>query len=187
MKTTLTIACVMVALCAVGAVQKPPAKKTSLSESALRTFAKADPDIKNAGVLYLVAKATTNNVERKQAYLKAAAACLIACDKQDIYKKRVKGELQDVAEFESELKDDCKRCSGSGKKVLRCYVCRGKGKCPVCKGAGQVVVVKYSGFNKHHVSKPCTKCNESGDCKRCGGKSVKSRLEVNTSFLDCVA
>ena len=146
MKATLTIACIMAALCAVGAVQKPSPKKTSLSESELRTLAKADPDVKNAGMLYLAARATSNNVERKQAYLKAAAACLIACDKQDIYKKRVKGELQDAAEFESELTDDCKRCSGSGKKGLRCYACSGKGKCPVCKGAGQVQAVKYSGF-----------------------------------------
>ena len=170
MRTTLMVVSVMAALCAVGAVQKPQVKKTALSESELRTFAKTDPDIKNAGTLYLVAMASSNNVERKQAYLKAAAACLIACGKQDIYKKRVKGELQDAAEFESELKDDCKRCSGAGKKKLRCYACSGKGKCPVCKGAGQVVAVKYSGFNKHHVSKPCTKCNESGTCQRCNGK-----------------
>ena len=179
MKTTLTVACMMTALFVVGAVQKPSPQKTSLSESELRTLAKAEPDVKNAGTLYLAAMATSNNVERKQAYLKAAAACLIACDKKDIYKKRVKGELQDAAKFESELTDDCKRCSGSGKRGLRCYACSGKGKCPVCKGAGQVRAVKYAGFNKYHVSKPCNKCNESGHCQRCGGKgSVEEKCST---------
>ena len=172
MRIVLTIACALSSLCTVVAVQKPSVTKTSLSESELRTLAKADPDVKNAGLLYLVAMASSNNVERKLAYLKAAAACLIACGKQDIYKKRVKGELQDAAEFESELTDDCKRCSGSGKKGLRCYACSGKGKCPVCKGARQVRAVKYSGFNKYHVSKPCSKCNKSGHCQRCGGEGL---------------
>ena len=170
MKTTLTIACMMAALCAAGAVQKPSSKKTSLSDSELRELAKTDPDVKNAGSLYLAGMASSNNVERKQSYLKAAAACLIACGKQDIYTKRIKGELQDVAEFESELKDDCKQCLGTGTKVNRCYACKGNGQCPECKGTGHVRAVKYSGFNKHHVSKSCSKCNESGRCQRCDGK-----------------
>ena len=179
MKITLTIACMMAALCVVGAVQKSSTQKTRLSDSELRALAKTDPDVKNAGMVYSVAMASSNNVERKQAYLKMAAACLFACDKQDIYKKYVKGELQDPEEFESELKDDCKRCSGAGKKELRCYMCSGKGACSVCKGAGQVRAVKYSGFNKYHVSKPCTKCSGSGKCKRCGGKgSVEEKCSA---------
>ncbi len=172
MRTTLMVVSVMAALCAVGVVQKPQVKKTALSESELRTLAKADPDVKNAGLLYLTAMASSNNVERKQAYLKAAAACLIACGKQDIYKKRVRGELQDAAEFESELTDVCQQCSGTGTKALRCYACKGNGQCPECKGTGQVKAVKYAGFNKYHVAKPCNKCNESGCCQKCGGNGA---------------
>ena len=162
----------MAALCVVGAVQKPSAKKTSLSDSELRTLAKAEPDVKNAGLLYSVAMATSNNVERKQAYLKVAAACLVACGKLDIYQKYVKRASEDATEFESELKDDCKQCSGTGKKSHRCFVCSGKGMCSVCKGNGQARAVKYSGFHKYHVSKPCGKCKSSGRCSKCGGKGV---------------
>ena len=103
------------------AAQKPLAKKTSLSETELRTLAKAVPDVKNAGQLYSVALATSNDVARQQEYLKAAAAGLIACGKTDIYNKHVKGKLRNAAEFEDELKDDCKQCSGAGLKEL--YLC----------------------------------------------------------------
>ena len=103
--------------------QKPPAKKTSLSETELRILAKAVPDVKNAGQLYSVALATSNDVARQQAYLKASAAGLIACGKPDIYKKHVKSKLQNVAEFEDGLKDDCEKCSGAGAKERRCYDC----------------------------------------------------------------
>ena len=148
--------------------QKPPAKKTSLSETELRTLAKTVPDVKNAGQLYSVALATSNDVARQQEYLKAAAAGLIACGKTDIYKKHVKGKLQNAAEFEDELKDDCKQCSGVGAKERRCAACRGKGQCSTCKGTGQAMATASFSFDKQ--SKPCSKCNESGQCPKCGGE-----------------
>ena len=148
--------------------QKPPAKKTSLSETELRTLAKTVPDVKNAGQLYSVALATSNDVARQQEYLKAAAAGLIACGKADIYNKHVKGKLQNAAEFEDELKDDCKQCSGVGAKERRCSACRGKGQCPTCKGTGQTMTTVSFSFGKQ--SKPCSKCNESGQCPKCGGE-----------------
>lgn len=179
MRTTLTIVCMMSALCAVGAVQKKPApksapRKTSFTESELRTLAKATPDENNAGLLYSVAIATSNNVERKQEYLKVAAACLIACDKKDVYSKYVKGKLLDAAEFEGTLKDDCKQCSGTGTKKNRCYACKGSGQCSVCKGSGQTKTVKYGNgsFNKYYELKPCSKCKESGRCQRCDGEGT---------------
>ena len=98
-------------MCTFGAVQKKPTTKTRLTESELRTIANANPDVNNAGILYSVAIATSNNVERKQEYLKVAAACLIACDKKDIYLKYVKGKLLDATEFEAELKDECNQCA----------------------------------------------------------------------------
>jgi len=166
-KTTLAIICVMSALYVAGAAQKPTAKKTSFSESELRALAKAVPDVKNAGQLYSVALATSNDVDRQQAYLKASAAGLIACGKTDIYKKHIKGKLQNVAEFEDGLKDDCEKCSGAGAKERRCYDCRGEGKCPGCKGSGETVRV---GFNNNNETKPCRKCKGSGRCPKCGGE-----------------
>ena len=148
--------------------QKPSVKKTSLSETELRTLAKTVPDVKNAGQLYSVALATSNDVARQQEYLKAAAAGLIACGKTDIYKKHVKGKLQNAAEFEDELKDDCKQCSGVGAKERRCAACRGKGQCSTCKGTGQAMATASFSFDKQ--SKPCSKCNESGQCPKCGGE-----------------
>jgi len=157
----------MSALYVAGAAQKPTAKKTSFSESELRALAKAVPDVKNAGQLYSVALATSNDVDRQQAYLKASAAGLIACGKTDIYKKHIKGKLQNVAEFEDGLKDDCEKCSGAGAKERRCYDCRGEGKCPGCKGSGETVRV---GFNNNNETKPCRKCKGSGRCPKCGGE-----------------
>lgn len=178
-RTTLTIACLMTAMCAVGAVQKkvapkPAPVKTSLTESELRTLAEATPDENNAGLLYSVAIATSNNVERKQEYLKVAAACLIACDKKDVYTKYVKSKLLNATEFEAELKDDCKQCSGTGTKKNRCYACKGSGQCSVCKGSGQTKTVKYGNgsFNKYYELKPCSKCKESGRCQRCDGEGT---------------
>lgn len=167
-RTTLAIICAMSALCAVGAAQKPTAKKTSFSESELRALAKSAPDVKNAGQLYSVALATSNDADRQQAYLKASAAGLIACGKTDIYKKHIKGKLQNVAEFEDGLKDDCKQCSGNGTKDQRCLTCRGNGKCPSCKGTGQIMTTVSLSFDKQ--SKPCGKCNESGRCPKCDGE-----------------
>ena len=165
------VAVVMFALvpgeCA-GAAQKPTAKKTSFSESELRALAKAVPDVKNAGQLYSVALATSNDADRQQAYLKASAAGLIACGKTDIYKKHIKGKLQNVAEFEDGLKDDCEQCSGNGAKDQRCLTCRGNGKCPSCKGTGQIMTTVSLSFDKQ--SKPCGKCNESGRCPKCDGE-----------------
>ena len=153
-------------VCAVTA-QKPPAKKTSLSETELRTLAKTVPDVKNAGQLYSVALATSNDVARQQAYLKASAAGLIACGKPDIYKKHIKGRLQNVVEFEDGLKDDCEKCSGAGAKERRCYDCKGEGQCSGCKGSGETVRV---GFDNHTETKPCRKCKGSGRCPKCGGE-----------------
>ena len=167
MRLTLIILCMMFTLCAVEAAQKPSAKKINLSESELRTLAKASPGVKNAGMLYSVAMATSNNVDRKQEYLKVAAACLIACDKRDVYMKHIKGKLSNAAEFEDELKDDCKKCSGSGTKARQCYVCNGKGRCSVCKGSGQKVLIGFDGYNEW---KTCRKCNGSGRCDKCGGE-----------------
>jgi TPR repeat protein len=166
-KTTLAIICVMSALCVAGAAQKPTAKKTSFSESELRVLAKAVPDVKNAGQLYSVALATSNDADRQQAYLKASAAGLIACGKADIYKKHIKGKLQNVAEFEDGLKDDCEKCSGAGTKERRCYDCKGEGKCPGCKGSGETVRV---GFDNNNEIKPCRKCKGEGRCPKCGGE-----------------
>ena len=149
-----------------GAAQKPTAKKTSFSESELRALAKAVPDVKNAGQLYSVALATSNDADRQQAYLKASAAGLIACGKPDIYKKHVKGRLQNVAEFEDGLKDDCEKCSGAGAKERRCYACSGKGKCSGCKGSGETVSV---GFDNNNETKTCRKCKGDGQCPKCGG------------------
>lgn len=168
MKVKLTIICVMSAICAVSAAQKPSAKKTSFSESELRALAKAVPDVKNAGQLYSVAMVTSNDVDRQQAYLRASAAGLIACGKTDIYKKHIKGKLQNVTEFEDGLKDDCKQCSGNGTKDQRCLTCRGNGKCPSCKGTGQIMTTVSLSFDKQ--SKPCGKCNESGRCPKCDGE-----------------
>lgn len=150
-----------------GAAQKPTAKKTSFSEAELQTLAKAVPDVKNAGQLYSVALATSNDVARQQAYLKASAAGLIACGKTDIYKKNIKGKLQNVAEFEDGLKDDCEKCSGAGTKERRCYDCKGEGKCPGCKGSGETVRV---GFDNNNEPKPCRKCKGEGRCPKCGGE-----------------
>ena len=168
MKTILTMVCMLAALCVASAVQKQSAKKTSFSESELRALEKAVPDVKNAGQLYSVALATSNDVDRQQSYLKASAAGLIACGKTDIYKKHIKGKLQNVTEFEDGLKDDCKQCSGNGTKDQRCLTCRGNGKCPSCKGTGQIMTTVSLSFDKQ--SKPCGKCNESGRCPKCDGE-----------------
>ena len=148
MKTTLILICTMFVMCVVGAPQNPSAKKASLSESELRTLATAAPTAKNAGQLYSVAMATTNNVGRQQELLKAAAACLIACGKDDVYKKHVKGKLRGAVEFENELKDDCKQCAGAGTKARSCYECSGRGQCSRCKGAGQTTHV---GFDRNNT------------------------------------
>lgn len=166
-KTILAIICAMSALCVAGAAQKPTAKKTSFSESELRALAKAVPDVKNAGQLYSVALATSNDADRQQSYLKASAAGLIACGKTDIYKKHIKGKLQNVAEFEDWLKDDCEKCSGAGTKEQRCYDCKGEGQCSVCKGSGETVRV---GFDNNNETRPCRKCKGEGRCTKCGGE-----------------
>jgi len=117
MKTTLSILCLIYVISAGGADKKPSEKKTRLTEAELRTIAISVPDTKTASMLHSVAMATLNNVDLRQEYLKAAAACLIACDKKDIYVKHIKGKLLDAEEFESELKDECKQCSGGAQKT----------------------------------------------------------------------
>lgn len=165
MKTTLTILCAMFAAFAFGAEKKPEPKKTSITESELRTMAKVKPNSKDAGTLYQVGMAT-NNVERKQEFFKASAACLLACGKYETYKKYVKGKLANAKAFEESLKEKCKQCGGAGKKDLRCYVCSGKGKCPTCRGSGRLVSV---GFNRPNGTKPCHRCRGGGKCPKCGG------------------
>lgn len=169
-KTKLAIICVMSAMAAVGATQRSSAQKTSLSESELRTLANAAPDVKTGGKLYSVAMASANDVDRQQAYLKAAAACLIACGKNDVYKKHVKGKLLNAAEVEEELKNDCQQCSGLGTKARSCNECRGNGQCSKCKGSGKTVSV---GFDGHNTMKTCSKCKGNGRCPRCDGECSK--------------
>ncbi|MBP3404615.1 MAG: hypothetical protein J6N18_00800 [Kiritimatiellae bacterium] len=166
MKYVKIVLCVLFMLCAVSAAQKSTAKKTSFSESELRTLAKAAPDVKIAGQLYSVALATSNDVDRQQEYLKTSAAGLIACGEMDVYKKHIKGKLQNAAEFEDMLKGDCEKCSGQGARNHRCYTCSGNGKCSRCKGSGQTVSV---GFDNNNESKTCRKCNGSGHCQKCSG------------------
>ena len=166
MRTALVIICFVPALCAVGAKNNVASRKTSLSESELRAIGVAAPDTKIASTLYHVAMATSNNVERKEAYLKSAAACLFACDKRDVYQKYIKDKIQNVAEFEDCLKEVCKKCSGKGKKARQCYICKGKGRCSSCKGSGYTVTM---GFDRPNGSKPCRKCGGSGRCRECGG------------------
>ena len=166
MKTTaLAIVCIMAAVCAFGAENKAVPKKTTLTESELRTIAKASPNAKDAGTLYQVGM-STNNVERQQEFLKASAACLLACGKNAIYEKHIKGKLENVAAFEESLKDKCNRCGGSGKKDRRCFVCSGKGKCSSCSGSGKIRTV---GFDRPDGWKACHKCRGGGKCQKCGG------------------
>lgn len=163
--TILTVICATLAACVFGAEKKPAPKKTSLTEAELRTIAKASPNVKDAGTLYSVGMAT-NNVEQRQEYLQASAACLLACGKNEIYKKHIKGKLGNVATFEESLKEKCKKCSGAGKKDSRCNVCSGKGRCSFCKGSGKTVSV---GFDRPNGWKACHKCKGSGKCQKCGG------------------
>ena len=167
MKTTLAISCIVYAIVTAGAEVQPTDKKTSLSESDLRTLATAVPDVKNAGILYSAAMSATSDIERKQEYLKASAACLFACGKKDVYMKRIKDKLSSASEFERKMKDNCKQCSGSGKKDRQCAACNGKGRCISCKGSGRTVTMA---FDRPNGSKQCRKCNGSGSCPNCGGK-----------------
>ena len=172
MKQLVAIVCMMFAVFAFGAEKKPEPKKTSITESELRTMAKAKPNAKDAGTLYQVGMAT-NNVERKQEFFKASAACLLACGKYETYKKYVKGKLANAKAFEDSLKDKCMKCGGAGKKDLRCYVCSGKGKCPTCRGSGRLVSM---GFNRPNGTKPCHRCRGGGKCPKCrGAGSTKAK------------
>ena len=175
-RTALAIICIVSALGAVGADNKVAPRKTSLSESELRAMGAAVPDIKIASTLYRVAMATSNNVERKEAYLKGAAACLFACNKNDVYQKYIKDKIQNAAKFEDRLKDVCKKCSGRGGKDIRCYVCGGNGRCSSCRGSGRTVSV---GFDRPNRVKPCHKCGGRGYCPKCRGKgSVRGKCDA---------
>lgn len=181
MKTILTVVCMLLAMCvarAAGApsAQKPTTKRATLSSSELRAFAKADPDAKSASAIYSVAMAT-NNVDQQQKYLKCAAACLIACDKRDVYAKNVKGKLQNAEGFEQGLKDSCGKCSGAGKKDRSCDTCNGNGRCSSCKGSGQTVSM---GFNRPNEWKTCGKCRGDKKCGKCGGRG-----SINEKCMTC--
>lgn len=165
MKPLVAIVCMIFAACAFGAEMKPASKKTGMTESELRTMAKAKPNAKDAGTLYQVGMAT-NNVERQQEFFKASAACLLACGKDDTYQKHIRSKLTDAKAFEDSLKDKCKQCGGTGKKDLRCYVCSGKGRCVSCKGSGRAVLM---GFDRPNGTKPCHRCRGGGKCPKCGG------------------
>ena len=171
MTTTLTILCVISAMFAAGADNKPSEKKNSLTEAELRTIATSVPDTKTASMLHSVAMATSN-VDMRQEYLKTAAACLIASDKKDVYAKHIKSKLLDAEEFERGLKDECKQCSGDGTKGRRCPVCNGNGTCTSCKGFGRTA--SY-GFDRPKEWKTCRKCNGSGQCGKCEGKGSKEK------------
>lgn len=119
MKATIqAVACMMFAAFAFGAEKKAAPKKTGITESELRAIAKAKPNAKDAGTLYQVGMAT-KNVERKQEFFKASAACLLACGKIDTYRKYIKGKLANAEAFEDSLKDKCKQCGGAGKRDRR--------------------------------------------------------------------
>lgn len=165
MKQLVAIVCAMFAVFAFGAEKKPAPKKTGMTESELRAIAKAKPNAKDAGTLYQVGMAT-NNVERKQEFFKASAACLLACGKYETYERYVKGKLANAEAFEDSLKDKCKQCGGTGRKDLRCHVCSGKGRCVSCKGSGRVVSM---GFDRPDGTKPCHRCRGGGKCPKCGG------------------
>jgi len=80
---------------------------------------------------------------------------------------------------------DCRVCHGSGQFSGRCRACQGTGKferpaqaCFACHGAGQIQGVtctrcKGTGAYEPAVSKPCDKCQGSGDystpCRKCTG------------------
>ncbi|MBQ3343068.1 MAG: hypothetical protein IJG84_14300 [Kiritimatiellae bacterium] len=134
-------------------------ENSCFSASELQALAESIPDVRSGGKLYSAAMATTNNIER-QKYLKAAAACLVACGKNDVYEKRVKGKLINAAGFEAMVKEDCNQCSGSGMKKQRCNDCNGNGRCSRCT----------AGFSQ---SATCSKCNSSGRCPKCSGKGYK--------------
>lgn len=178
-KITMAVSMLIAASTVGWTAQKASAKKTALSESELRAFAKAVPNVKTGGTLYSVAMATSNDVNRQQQLLKASSACLIACGKEDVYKKHAKGKLQNVEEFERNLKDNCKRCVGTGKMDRRCHVCMSvKGKCQRCKGSGKV---KSVGFNRPDTWKACGQCNGNGQCRKCGGNGyLKEKCLVCT-------
>ena len=165
MKPLVVIVCAMFVAFAFGAEKKAAPKKTSITESELRAIAKAMPNAKDAGTLYRVGMATSN-VERKQEFFKASAACLLACGKDDTYRKHIRSKLTDAKAFEESLKDKCKQCGGAGRKDRKCYVCSGNGRCSTCKGSGQTVSV---GFDRPYGTKPCHKCRGSGECNKCGG------------------
>lgn len=188
MKPLVAIVCMMFAAFAFGAEKKPEPKKTSITESELRTMAKAKPNAKDAGTLYQVGMAT-NNVERKQEFFKASAACLLACGKDDTYRKHIRSKLTDAKAFEDSLKDKCKQCGGAGRKDRKCYVCSGNGRCSTCKGSGQTVSVE---FDRPNGTKPCHKCRGSGECNKCGGagstqEKCGSCAGTGTVFRESVA
>lgn len=181
LEISLAVICALSVQCAIGAetIQVSSVRKTSISESELQslaTAATADPDVRHAGMLHSVAMATSD-VERQQKYLKAAAACLIACDKEKAYAKHIKGKLQNAAKVESELKGDCKKCSGSGLKKRWCTSCSGSGQCPGCKGAGEFMSV---GFDGRTGSRPCRKCHGRRDCHKCRGEGA-----IKEKCLEC--
>ena len=112
----------MFAAFAFGAEKKAAPKKTGITESELRAIAKAKPNAKDAGTLYQVGMAT-KNVERKQEFFKASAACLLACGKIDTYRKYIRSKLTDAKAFEDSLKDKCKQCGGVTTRSVAGWAC----------------------------------------------------------------
>ena len=147
-------------------------EKASFSESELRTIANAIPNIRYGGKLYSVAMAT-NNVDWQRKYLKAAAACLIACGNNDIYEKHIKGKLLNAEEFESSLRKRCEQCSGTGTKKRRCNYCNGNGRCPRCKSGSGGFGSSRIGTGDFRRNTTCSKCNNNGRCPKCDGDGSK--------------
>lgn len=178
LEISLAITCALSVQCAIGAEtsQVSSVRKTGIPESELQSLATADSDVRYAGMLHSVAMATSD-VELRQKYLKAAAACLIACNKEKAYAKHIKGKLQNAANVERELKGDCKKCSGSGLKKRWCTSCSGSGQCPGCKGAGEFMSV---GFDGRTGSRPCRKCHGRRDCHTCRGEGA-----IKEKCLEC--
>lgn len=149
---------------AAGAKKKQEPVKLTADE--LRELSKAKPDQRNAAKLFSASKWIAEDEELRQAYLIAASACVIACDRYDIYKKNIKSKMRDSSELEDVVLVPCEKCAGKGVQGKRCTTCKGSGSCTSCKGAGQKVKLGLNGSSRVNI---CSKCGGSGRCQKCQG------------------